>query len=148
MAERGRLAFSSAEELQAAVDQYFDSCLVIGEVDEESGDLPAFKILRPPTLVGLSAALGINRRTLLRYGDKGELSHVVSRARERVEEFAEMMLYSKEGHRGAAFTLAVNFGWGREDDDGPDDLNGESPRVQRILPPRELPAPVMFEEGD
>lgn len=37
------------------------------------------------------------------------------RARARIEEHAEQMLYDKNTARGAEFNLKVNFGWTNEE---------------------------------
>lgn len=84
--------YSSTEQMQAAVDAYFDS--------EDF-----------PTIAGLSLALGFSdRSSLIDYSEKDEFSHTVKVAKFRVEAFIERRLYEANA-TGCIFNLKNNFGW-------------------------------------
>jgi len=85
--------FETSEDLQAKVDQYFDS-----EDDQH------------PTITGLAYFLGFaSRQSLYDYEKDGEFSYTVKRARLRIENEYEKALH-KQSCAGAIFALK-NFGW-------------------------------------
>lgn len=91
------LKFESVEELQNKIDMYFAEC------DKDN---------RPYTISGLACALDTTRRTLLDYEDKEDYSHTIKRAKAKIEEFNERMLYSKDvPTTGVIFNLKNNYGW-------------------------------------
>jgi len=56
--------------------------------------------------------MGLNsRQALLNYQDRPEFNDAITRAKMRIEEYAETRLYDKNGCNGAKFTLSNNFGW-------------------------------------
>ena len=87
--------FTNAEDMQAAVDEYFNKC-------EEEGDIV--------TVSGLAYHLGMATETLRLYGQKDEFFATVKRAKQRVEIFLETRLYGTSP-TGAIFNLKNNFGW-------------------------------------
>ena len=111
--------FSSVEEMQEAIDKYFEEC--DGEIVYDPDGLPMRnkygKIIRdgrrPYSVTGLALALGFNsRQALLNYQGKEEFHDTILRAKSRVERYAEERLYDKDGANGAKFSLANNFkGW-------------------------------------
>jgi hypothetical protein len=111
--------YNSAEEIQAKIDEYFESCK--GEILYNSEGEPlidkngrVIRIgVRPLTITGLALALGFtSRRALLNYQDKDEFVHTITRAKAKVEQYAEERLFDKDGANGAKFSLANNFeGW-------------------------------------
>lgn len=111
--------FKSAEEMQIAIDKYFEDCKgqVLkdkkGKVIFDKWGHPVFIDVKPPTVTGLALALGFNSRTsLLNYQDEEEFMNTVTRAKARVEAYAEARLFDKDGANGAKFSLANNFkGW-------------------------------------
>lgn len=95
MSKVGRpLKFKTVEELQEKVDRYFKDC------DKKK---------RPYTVTGLALALDTSRETLMDYEEKDEYSDTVKKAKDRVEAYAEEMLY-KIRATGPIFALK-NFGW-------------------------------------
>lgn len=86
-----KLLFDSPEELQKAVDSYF--------IQEDE-----------PTLSGLAVHLGIGRRTLYEYKDRDVFSHIIRRAREKVESIYEARLIYKPNPTGVKFAL-MNMDW-------------------------------------
>ena len=66
---------------------------------------------KPPTITGLALHLGFTSRADLLYyqNEKQEFLDTITRAKSRVEEYAEGRLYDKEGSSGAQFNLRNNF---------------------------------------
>ncbi len=111
--------FSSVEEMQKAIDEYFEECDGRVLLDEDGKPMrnKDGKVIRddrrPYTITGLALALGFNsRQALLNYEGKEEFHDTVRRAKARVERYAEERLYDKNGSNGAKVALANNFkGW-------------------------------------
>lgn len=110
--------YKSKKEIQEKIDAYFKSCegeplILDGEpVIDKYGDIVIVG-KRPLTITGLALALGFNsRQSLLNYQDKEEFMDTITRAKAKVEQYAEERLYDKDGANGAKFSLANNFeGW-------------------------------------
>ena len=68
---------------------------------------------KPPTVTGLALALGLkSRQALLNYQNREEFNDAVTRAKLRIEEYAERRLFDRDGVNGAKFSLMNNFkGW-------------------------------------
>lgn len=111
--------YKTKEEIQEKIDAYFESCK--GELlyDSDGNPMldkwgnPIIVGAKPLTITGLALALGFtSRRALLNYQDKEEFVHTITRAKARVEQYAEERLFDKDGANGAKFSLANNFdGW-------------------------------------
>lgn len=142
-------AYKSASEMQILIDKYFLDCEGIlykdmdGEVAFDKYGKPIILGAKPLTITGLALALGFNSRlSLLNYQDKDEFVNTVTRAKAKVEAYAEARLYDRDGSNGAKFSLANNFKDWREKreteftgkDGGPIELFNLSPeeRQQRI----------------
>lgn len=116
--------WTDVDALQAAIDKYFEDCKGHPCVDE-NGDivygkdgLPVIVDAEPPTVTGLALALGFSTRLgLLNYQGKAAFMNTVSRAKARVEKYAERRLYDRDGARGAEFSLKYNFKWAQEEQD-------------------------------
>ena len=111
--------YGTAEEMQEAIDKYFEQCEGTERRDEDGnvftdkyGDPIKFG-RKPLTVTGLALALGFNsRQALLNYQAKPEFNDTIARAKARVEQYAEERLFDKDGANGAKFSLANNFeGW-------------------------------------
>lgn len=143
MAEkRGRKAkYKSCKEIEKLIEDYFISCE--GKpLTDENGDVmtdkrgnPVIVDRHPPTVTGLALALGFtNRLDLMRYQGKPEFCNTITRAKARVEQYAEERLFDNDGTRGAQFSLKCNFGWNdnaQSEQEAPDDgfisaLNGKA----------------------
>jgi hypothetical protein len=101
------LAYKTAEELQAAIDLYFetDAFMVVGYND--SGiEIKQFA----PTMSGLALSLGVDRRTITNYASKDEFFPTIKKARAKVEVALEQGLYGKNV-TGLIFNLKNNFDW-------------------------------------
>lgn len=117
MAEMGRPPkYKTAEEMQDIIDEYFDNCqgtLYTDQDGEPKLDKYGNEIYlgaKPPTVTGLALALGFNsRQSLLNYEGKDAFMDTITRAKARVEAYAEARLFDKDGANGAKFSLANNF---------------------------------------
>lgn len=118
--------YKDPKEMQTVIDDYFDRCKGKAFINPDTGfpsltdkghiiwDIPP----KPPTVTGLALALGFtSRQALLNYQAKKEFVDTVTRAKSRVEEYAESRLFDKDGANGAKFSLANNFdGWREKQD--------------------------------
>ena len=77
---------------------------------------------KPPAVTGLALALGFNtRKSLLEYQGKKEFVNTITRAKSRVEEYAESRLFDRDGSNGAQFSLRNNFkGWNIDNEQKPE----------------------------
>lgn len=104
--------------MQAVIDQYFEDCKgepIIGDdgmlILDKFGQ-PFIIHQRPPTVTGLALALGFtSRQALLNYQAKKGFVDTVTRAKARIEAYAEERLFDRDGQRGAEFSLKYNFRW-------------------------------------
>lgn len=111
--------YKTVEEIQAKIDAYFKSCEGTVYTDDEGTPVldkfgrPVIVGERPLTITGLALALGFtSRQALLNYQAKEEFVDTITRAKAKVEQYAEERLYDKDGANGAKFSLANNFeGW-------------------------------------
>ena len=90
------LKYKTEEELQKGIDAYFELC---------------DKMDKPYTMTGLALSLGIDRTTLINYGNKDLFSTLVKTAKTRVEEQLEESLYRLGNNSGVIFNLKNNYGW-------------------------------------
>jgi hypothetical protein len=118
--KRGRHPIiNNPDELDVAINAYFKS--LEGYRYDSKGNIlkdlegnPVIEqFFHPPTMAGLGLALGISRMTLIRYAEKDPIMCAsVSRARQRIEQYAESRLYDRDGNQGAKFSLSNNHeGW-------------------------------------
>lgn len=116
------LKYKTVEELQAAIDAYFEDCQGKPLVDDKGNAAtdkygePVIVGAHPPTVTGLALALGFtNRQSLLNYQGKKQFLDTITRAKSRCEAYAESRLFDRDGARGAQFSLEHNFKWSGED---------------------------------
>ncbi len=122
MADRGRpckFLPEDVEELERRAEQYFESCK--GEVlfDKDGNPvvdkygLPVIYGEEPLTITGLALAFGFcSRQQMLEYQGREDFHDTITRAKAKVERYAEKRLFDKDGANGAKFSLANNFkGW-------------------------------------
>lgn len=114
--------YSDPAEMQAVIDQYFRDCAgtpligADGEVIRDKYGEIVMANARPPTVTGLALALGFTgRQALMDYQARKSFSDTVTRAKSRIEAYAEERLYDRDGQRGAEFSLKYNFKWAQED---------------------------------
>lgn len=111
--------YKSKEEIQEKIDKYFEDCKGEPLRDAEGKPMldkwqnPIMINQKPPTITGLALALGFaSRQALLNYQGKKEFNDTITRAKSRVEEYAESRLFDRDGSGGAQFSLRNNFkGW-------------------------------------
>lgn len=112
--------YKNVSEIKELIDNYFKECEGEPFLNEdgqplttEKGAVIYKKSPKPLTVTGLALALGFNsRQSLLNYQEKPEFLDTITRAKSRVEEYAEERLFDKDGANGAKFSLANNFrGW-------------------------------------
>lgn len=116
--------YKSKEEIEEKINEYFEECK--GEVlKDDDGNVvfnkfsqPVIVDSHPPTVTGLALALGFaSRQALLNYQGKKEFNDTITRAKTKVEQYAEERLFDKDGSNGAKFSLANNFeGWNAKQD--------------------------------
>ena len=127
MADRSNARLN--EEIESKIEQYFEDCKGYPLTDNEGNQifnkfgLPVFIDVHPPTVTGLALALGFtSRQALLNYQAKLEFVDTITRAKARVEQYAEERLFDRDGSNGAQFSLRNNFkGWDadkKNDDSG------------------------------
>lgn len=122
--------YKSKEEMEEKIEQYFKDCEGHPLTDDKGKQVynklghPVIVDKRPPTVTGLALALGFNTRlSLLNYQGKKEFMNTITRAKARVEQYAEERLFDKDGTSGAQFSLRNNFkGWNTEQQDNQDAL--------------------------
>lgn len=122
--------YKTANEIEEKIDAYFKECE--GEIlKDDNGKTvlnkfgnPVVINRKPPTVTGLALALGFTSRLdLLRYQGKEEFCNTITRAKARVEQYAEERLFDRDGSNGAQFSLRNNFkGW---DADKKNDNSGD-----------------------
>ena len=115
--------YRTPKDLQHHIDEYFRSCMSparnkMGDyIFDEDGNKVMVQV-KPFTLSGMASHLGITTDTLRTYKTKAlaglippEYADVVIMARQKIEEYAECQLYSRDGNRGGEFVLRAGFGW-------------------------------------
>ena len=91
------LKYKTQEQLQKGIDAYFKEC------DEKE---------KPYTMSGLALSLGIDRVTLIRYGDKDLFATQIKEAKDRVQaQLEENALMGKGNATFTIFNLKNNYGW-------------------------------------
>lgn len=89
--------FKKVEELEEAINTYFQNCIDTN---------------RPFTMTGLAMACKVDRKTLTNYGKDDEFFPTVKRARQLVEMSLEERLVVRETFTpGLIFNLKNNAGW-------------------------------------
>jgi len=111
--------YKTPGQMQEVIDRYFES--LRGPLLDKDGyavfddkGLPVMVERIPPAITDLALFLGFSgRMALLNYQHKDDkFNDTVSRAKARIEGYAERRLYDKEGFQGARFNLINNFkGW-------------------------------------
>ena len=144
--------YKSVKQMQEAIDAYFESCKgepIIGDDGQPLMDKYGNVILihaKPPTVTGLALALGFTTRlSLLNYQGKREFVNTVTRAKSRIEEYAEGRLFDRDGQRGAEFSLRCNFRWSAEEKKQDGEDTGGTGIVEL---PAAMPTPLPPEDDE
>jgi hypothetical protein len=127
MAKEGRpLKFETADELEAAIQAYFDN-----QVESKA----------PITISGLAYFLGFeSRQSIYDYKERQEFSYILKRATFFVESCYEEKL-SGTTPTGAIFALK-NMGWRDKVETGFTDSNGKDVKPQLIFQPAPNCTPI------
>lgn len=128
----------SPDELEDLIEDYFESRVRTRKITyHEHGQKKELEedYSLPPTYAGLARHIGLTRSTLWRFMQRDDeqakiLQPALAGALNRIAEFCEEALFTREGNQGARFALEVNHRYGKEDQAGSGD-----PFVQNIIPP-------------
>ena len=91
------LKYKNIEDLQKGIDEYFKEC------DDKD---------KPYTMSGLAYSLGIDRTTLIRYGERNSFATLIKKAKQKVEmQLEENALMGKSNSTFTIFNLKNNYGW-------------------------------------
>ena len=103
-------AFESEDELRAAIEDYFNSCMLY-ETDENNVII-GVKWAKKPTLSGLAIHLGVARETIWSYGKSDRFANTIKRAKDIITNFTEELLIEGKNPVGAINTLVnLRVGW-------------------------------------
>jgi hypothetical protein len=107
------LKYKTPEELQVAIDAYFDYCdnRLVNGWDNKTNEQFAYVSPEPYTMSGLAYHIGMSRRALLNYKHKDQFLPTIKAARRKVEMDVERRLMEGKAQTGAIFNLKNNFGW-------------------------------------
>ena len=111
--------------------------MIDGNVATDKYGRPIILDEKPPTVTGLALSLGFTgRQALSDYQARPEFADTVTRAKARIEAYAEERLFDRGGQRGAEFSLRYNFRWVNDEkkDDGGESVCGvaELPAVMPV----------------
>jgi len=125
------IAEKTPDQFQDMIDQYFENLWDERKFQGRDGSSWTEPYMRPPTYAGLALALGTTRRTIIRYmkDDTNPCHSELTRALERIADYAEQALYDRSSTSGAQFSLRVNHRYGEEEAGGGDGF------VQNITTP-------------
>lgn len=108
--------YDTPEEMQKAIDLYFQECDGVPITDDEGNVLtdkngnPVYTPSKPYTITGLALACGFtSRQALLNYEGKDKFVDTIRTAKAKVERYAEERLFDRDGVNGAKFSLSNNF---------------------------------------
>lgn len=108
------LAFSTPEELQVKIEEYYDHCdnRMVEVYLKEAGEVLMINKPAPYTMGGLAVALGVDRKTLVNYSHKEEFFPTINAARAKVEASLEERMVEKDTFSPGQIFIAKNgFGW-------------------------------------
>ena len=110
-ADSGRPAkFASAQELENAIQEYFDTGVKVRKVEVGKGADKTVAEIPVPTITGLCIYCGFcSRQSLYDYEKREEFSYIVRRARLFIENEYEEMLH--HGNTMGAIFALKNMAW-------------------------------------
>lgn len=95
------MKYKTVEELQEAIDNYFEVDAYMGEGEDRA---------YLPTMAGLALSLDVDRRTIVNYSHNEEYFPTIRKAKAKIEAFIETRLYGNNV-TGCIFNLKNNFDW-------------------------------------
>lgn len=127
------LKFKDVASLQQKIDEYFGDCdphIAEKQVIRMNVDGKQYvateKVIteqKPYTITGLAVALDTSRKVLRDYesgmhddpekseSEREQFSNTITRAKVRIEQYAEQHLFTGKSPAGAMFNLKNNYGW-------------------------------------
>ena len=103
--------FETEEDLTAAIEDYFNSCLT-PMIDEETGLMTGMRWWKKPTLGGLAIHLGVCRETIWHYSKSDRFFNTIKKAKDIITNFTEELLIEGKNPVGAINTLVnLRVGW-------------------------------------
>ena len=118
--------YESKEQIEGLIEQYFMDCE--GEILKDAEGNPILNKWGNPVIVNQRPPTITSRQALLNYQGKKEFNDTITRAKSRIEQYAEERLFDRDGSNGAKFSLSNNFsGWGEKP---PSDLDEEEQRAR------------------
>jgi len=107
------LKYKTVEELQKAIEEYFDYC--DNKTKEVHSDKLGDMIMPDPepyTMSGLAYRLDLSRKSLINYKRRGQFLHTIKKARRKVEADVERRMNDKNTFTpGLIFNAKNNFDW-------------------------------------
>lgn len=139
------LLYKTPEEMQKAIDEYFDWCdnRIMTIYDEKKGTDITINHPAPYTMSGLARRLGMDRRSLIEYQERDQFFLTIKAARERVHEDVETRLMEKQA-TGAIFNLKNNFGW---KDESKTDITSNGKELSGLITINENDKPKSLADG-
>lgn len=157
--------FKTVEELQTAINIYFESCWTTITVTKGKGDNQVTTTHKqhttPYTVTGLALAIGLSRQGLLNYQERADFMDTITCAKQFCEKYAEEQCFVGRNPSGAQFVMQNNYkGWenvknvnvsGKVDHDHrlgdkPDQEILDRIKNKRIAPPASIPDAEYTEE--
>jgi len=113
------LLFSSNEELQEKIDNYYKSCwdykrdsnnkIIPNDIPNADTEYVMIQT-KPYTVSGLAVYLNTSRETLMNYQHREEYFDTIKKAKDIIYAYCEERLYTNKP-TGAIFSLKHNYGW-------------------------------------
>lgn len=130
--------YKTPEELQAKVDEYFESCWVdkVTEATDKDGVCTMSTVRyqnRPYTVAGLALHLDMTRETLCQYAKGGKFSDVIKRAKDKIVMNVEESLLWGKNATGPIFWLKNHAGY-RDKQEQDINVNGSLiHKIERVV---------------
>jgi transcriptional regulator of met regulon len=108
------LKYQDINKLQQDIDAYFALCDKGKEIevyDKKTQEVKKITVPIPYTITGLAMALDTYRQTLLNYEVKEEFMDTIKKAKQRVENYAELRLMKGDLFPASAIFALKNHGW-------------------------------------
>lgn len=141
--------YSTPEELQSKIDEYFESCWfekVTESQDQDTGKIETSVIRyqqRPYTIAGLAYDLDMSTEALRNYQDKPEFLAIVKKAKLKIEMNFEENLSGKNP-AGSIFWLKNHAGYRDKQEVEFPDENGKPQKIGSTFSDTERSARLLF----
>lgn len=108
------LKYQDINKLQQDIEHYFSTCDKGKEIevyDKKVQEVKKITVPIPYTITGLALALDTSRETLREYQERPEFVDTIKKAKERVENYAELRLMTGDLFPASAIFALKNHGW-------------------------------------